>query len=68
MTTLVHLSIQHCPRGQVPAAPSNEERYRAFREAIPVLFGNTRFSFKGGQADPAAVANDSGMRLRMSAG
>ncbi len=45
MTMLAHLSIQRCFRGQAPLAPSNEDRYRALRNALPVHLGNAVFSF-----------------------
>lgn len=33
---LAYLSMQHCPRGTTPAAPTNEDRARAFRDVQPV--------------------------------
>lgn len=32
---LAFLSLQRCPRGTVPAAPTNAERARAFRDVRP---------------------------------
>lgn len=32
---LTYLSLQHCPAGSVPAAPTNAERARAFRDVRP---------------------------------
>ena len=37
---LASLSIQHCPRGTTPAAPTNDDRARAFRDAQPVTTHN----------------------------
>ena len=37
---LTGLSIQHTRPGVTPAAPSNEDRARAFREAQPVALAN----------------------------
>ena len=37
---LTGLSIQHTRPGATPAAPSNEDRARAFREAQPVALAN----------------------------
>lgn len=37
---LAFLSIQHTEPGKTPAAPTNEDRVRAFRNAQPVLQGN----------------------------
>ncbi len=37
---LVFLSFQRTRRGEIPAAPSNEDRMRAFRSTQPVLHGN----------------------------
>lgn len=45
MTTLIRLSMQRCRRHELPAAPSNEDRYRALRSALPVYFGNSVFSY-----------------------
>jgi len=39
--SLAFLSIQHTPPGTVPEAFSNEERARAFRNALPVVTANT---------------------------
>ncbi|WP_028919793.1 hypothetical protein [Pseudoxanthomonas suwonensis] len=38
---LAFLSIQHTPPGTVPEAFTNEERARAFRNALPVVTANT---------------------------
>lgn len=38
---LTSLSLQHCPRGTIPAAPTNEERARAFRDCLPVVTHNS---------------------------
>lgn len=37
---LAFLSLQHCPRGVVPAAPTNLDRRRAFRDVQPVTTHN----------------------------
>ena len=37
---LAFLSIQHSPPGTVPEAFTNEERARAFRNALPVATAN----------------------------
>ena len=37
---LAHLSLQHCPRGVVPAAPTNDDRRRAYRDVQPVSLHN----------------------------
>lgn len=37
---LTHLSLQHCPRGTVPAAPTNEDRRRALRDVQPIELHN----------------------------
>lgn len=47
---LSHLSLQHCDRYEVPKAPTNIERYRAFLQALPVRLGNTHFSFPEARA------------------
>lgn len=38
---LTFLSIQHSPPGTVPEAFTNEERARAFRNALPVATANS---------------------------
>jgi hypothetical protein len=40
LAPLTGLSIQHTRPGLTPAAPSNEERARAFRNAQPVALAN----------------------------
>lgn len=40
MTDLRALSFQHCPRGAMPAAPTNEERRRIWRDCQPVQLHN----------------------------
>lgn len=37
---LTHLSLQRVGRYQMPQAPTNEERLRAFRDAMPVRLHN----------------------------
>lgn len=59
---LTGLSIQHTRRGVTPAAPSNEDRARAFRNAQPVALAN-RFQWPfqqhaDGQAAAGSVAVD----------
>lgn len=41
MSNLSFLSIQHCPRGRLPDAYSNEERARIFRDSLPVQLHNS---------------------------
>ena len=44
---LAFLSLQHTPRGIEPDAFTNEERARAFRDALPVVTANTyRWAFR----------------------
>lgn len=41
MTDLRDLSIHHCPRGRwPPPVPTNEERYRRWRDCQPVQLHN----------------------------
>jgi hypothetical protein len=53
MNTLVFLSLQRVTDDN-PVAYDNEERYRYFRETLPVPLGNTRFNFsrQAPEADP----------------
>lgn len=37
---LAFLSLQHPARHSTPAAPSNEERFRAYRNTLPAMPGN----------------------------
>ena len=37
---LAFLSLQHPARDSTPAAPSNEERFRAYRNLLPAMPGN----------------------------
>lgn len=37
---LAFLSLQHPARHGTPAAPSNEERFRAYRNLLPAMPGN----------------------------
>lgn len=41
LEALAGLSLQH-PKGRTPAAPSNEDRLRAFRACVRPEIGNTR--------------------------
>lgn len=44
MNMLTSLSMQRVT-DEDPVVYDNEERYRQFRESLPVLLGNTLFSF-----------------------
>lgn len=44
MNMLTSLSMQRVT-DQDPVVYDNEERYRQFRQSLPVLLGNTIFSF-----------------------
>ncbi|WDS35982.1 hypothetical protein [Pseudoxanthomonas sp.] len=44
MSMLTSLSMQRVT-DEDPVVFDNEERYRRFRESLPVLLGNTLFSF-----------------------
>ena len=37
---LAFLSLQHPARFSTPAAPSNEDRFRAYRNLLPAMPGN----------------------------
>lgn len=37
---LAFLSLQHPARDSTPDAPSNEERFRAYRNLLPAMSGN----------------------------
>ncbi len=50
---LAFLSLQHTPPGIEPDAFTNEERARAFRDALPVVTANT---YKWAFRDEAAHA------------
>ena len=55
MTALAHLSLQHCRFGVAPQAPTNDDRVRAYRAALPVVHANNVFTFRNTtkQATPA---------------
>ena len=44
MDALFSLSLQHVTNHE-PVVYDNQERYRIFRESLPVLLGNTMFRF-----------------------
>lgn len=48
MRTLFPLSLQRVTHSD-PVVYSNEERYRIFRDSMPVMLGNSIFSFPEGR-------------------
>ena len=54
------LSLQHPARHSTPDAPSNEERFRAYRNMLPAMPGNN-YAWAFRFTDPHSTSEDAGI-------